>query len=192
MNLDELGNLQIDGDLTVTGNEIKSSTGATALTLSTNDVTVADVLFVNGNTIGSNGGYTALTFNQNDVEVRGDLTVTGGDVGYAANRIRFETYNFNAATTVPTDVGIDLFSKTAYRSARYQVTMTKGTAYQVINLTIIHDGTTAYLSQSDDIKTGASDLATFSVSVDSTDVILTANVNGTVNFKWYRFLTAVN
>jgi hypothetical protein len=182
----------IAGALTVTGNDIKSSGGTTAISLSSNDVTVADRLFVAGNIIGSNGGYTALTFNTIDVAVEGDLAVNGGDVGYASNRVRFETYNFNATTGSPTDVGIDLFSKTTYRSARYQVTMTKGSAYQVINLTIIHDGTTAYLSQSDDIKTGASDLATFSVSVDATDVILTANVNGTVNFKWYRFLTAVN
>jgi hypothetical protein len=192
MNLDELGNLQIDGDLTVTGNNIKSSGGTTAITLSGADVAVAGDLTVTGNDIKSSTSATAITLSGTNVEVIGDLTVTGGDVGYASNRVRFETYNFNATTGSPTDVGIDLFSKTTYRSARYQVTMTKGSAYQVINLTIIHDGTTAYLSQSDDIKTGASDLATFSVSVDATDVILTANVNGTVNFKWYRFLTAVN
>jgi hypothetical protein len=40
MQLDNAGNLQIDGDLTVTGNEIKSSGGTTAITLSGADIAV--------------------------------------------------------------------------------------------------------------------------------------------------------
>jgi hypothetical protein len=50
MVLDNLGNLQIDGDLTVTGNDIKSSS-ATAITLSGADVTVIGDLAVNGGDI---------------------------------------------------------------------------------------------------------------------------------------------
>ena len=50
MVLDNLGNLQIDGDLTVTGNDIKSSS-ATAITLSGANVTVIGDLAVNGGDI---------------------------------------------------------------------------------------------------------------------------------------------
>ena len=203
MQVDSLGNLQIDGTLEIDGNQISSSS-ATAITLSGDDVAVVGGLNVNSGVL-----YVDKTNNRvgvNNTSPTKDLDVTGeakissevtiGNTSTFSNvnyqEVRFETYNFNANTSVPTNVGIDLFVKATYRSARYSITMTKGSDYQVINLTIIHDGTTAYLSQSDDIKTGASDLATFSVSVDSTHVVLTANVNGTVNFKWYRWLTEVN
>jgi hypothetical protein len=69
------------GDLTVGGNDIKSSGGTTAITLSSADATVAGDLTVSGNDIKMNGGTTALTFSgSGDVAVAGDLTVTGNDI----------------------------------------------------------------------------------------------------------------
>jgi len=68
----------VAGDLTVTGNDIKSSS-ATALTLSGTDVTVAGDLTVTGNDISSSTA-TALTLSGANVEVKGDLTVTGNDI----------------------------------------------------------------------------------------------------------------
>jgi hypothetical protein len=66
------------GDLTVGGNDIKSST-ATALTLAGADVTVAGDLTVTGNDIKSSSA-TALSLAGADVTVAGDLTVTGNDI----------------------------------------------------------------------------------------------------------------
>jgi len=68
----------VAGDLTVTGNDIKSST-ATALSLSGADVTVAGDLTVTGNDIKSSTA-TALSLSGADVTVAGDLTVTGNDI----------------------------------------------------------------------------------------------------------------
>ena len=67
------------GDLTVGGNDIKSSTSATAITLSGSDVAVAGDLTVTGNDIKSSSA-TALTLAGADVAVAGDLTVTGNDI----------------------------------------------------------------------------------------------------------------
>ena len=67
------------GDLTVGGNDIKSSTSATAITLSGSDVAVAGDLTVTGNDIKSSSA-TALTLAGADVTVAGDLTVTGNDI----------------------------------------------------------------------------------------------------------------
>jgi len=78
MLLNNAGDLQIDGDLTVSGNNIKSSS-ATALTLSGADVAVAGDLTVTGNDIKSSSA-TALTLSGADVAVAGDLTVTGNDI----------------------------------------------------------------------------------------------------------------
>ena len=68
--------VSIAGDLTVTGNDIKSSS-ATALTLSGADVTVAGDLQVTGNDIKSSSGATAITLSGADVTVAGNLTVNG-------------------------------------------------------------------------------------------------------------------
>ena len=78
MLLNNAGDLQIDGDLTVSGNNIKSSS-ATALTLSGADVAVAGDLTVTGNDIKSSSA-TALTLSGANVTVAGDLTVTGNDI----------------------------------------------------------------------------------------------------------------
>jgi len=66
----------IAGDLTVTGNDIKSST-ATALTLSGGDVEVKGDLKVTGNDIKSSTGATALTLDGTNVTVAGNLTING-------------------------------------------------------------------------------------------------------------------
>jgi hypothetical protein len=203
MVLDNLGNLQIDGDLTVSGNDIKSSSGTTAITLSGATVSMPDDLTVDSGTLFVDASTNRVGVNNltptKELDVVGEAKisseVTIGNTSTFSNvnyqEVRFETYNFNAATTVPTQVGIDLFVKATYRSARYSITMTKGSAYQIVNISIIHDGTTAYMSISDDIATGAN-IATFDLGVDSTHVVLYATVNGTVNFKWYRWLTETN
>jgi uncharacterized Zn-binding protein involved in type VI secretion len=72
------------GDLTVGGNDIKASDGATALTLTaaSGNVTVAGDLKVGGNDILASDGVTALTLlaSSGDVTVAGDLKVTGNDI----------------------------------------------------------------------------------------------------------------
>jgi len=72
------GDVTVTGDITVTGNDIKSSS-ATAITLSSTDVAIAGDLTVTGNDIKSSTA-TALTLSGADVTVAGDLTVTGNDI----------------------------------------------------------------------------------------------------------------
>ena len=80
MELDSLGNLQIDSNLTVTGNEIKSSTTSTAIHLDNNSIRVAGDVTIDGNNIKSLGGTPAITLSGANVEVKGDLTVTGTNI----------------------------------------------------------------------------------------------------------------
>ena len=97
MSLDVSGNLIITGDLTVTGNDIKSSS-ATALTLSGADVAVAGDLTVTGNDIKSSSA-TALTLSGADVAVAGDLTVTGNDIKSSGTNtvLQFDDVNARVA-----------------------------------------------------------------------------------------------
>ena len=56
------------------------------------------------------------------------------------------------------------FATASYRSAKYLVQMTSGSSYHMIELSLIHDGTTVYLSQYGEVKTGSS-LGTFDASI---------------------------
>jgi len=75
-------NVTISGDLTVNGNDIKSST-ATAITLAGSDVTIVGDLQVSGNDIKSSAGNTVITLSgsnasfANDLVIGGNLTVNG-------------------------------------------------------------------------------------------------------------------
>jgi hypothetical protein len=76
-------NVQITGDLTVSGNDIKMSGGTTAITFSgSGDVAIAGDLQVGGNDIKTANGATALTLTDStgDVAVKGDLKVEGNDI----------------------------------------------------------------------------------------------------------------
>jgi len=66
---------------------------------------------------------------------------------------------------------IDQFSVSTYRSAKYQAQMTSGSAYHMIELNVISDGTTPYLAQYGEIYTSAS-LGTFDVSITGGNLYL--------------------
>jgi hypothetical protein len=72
--------LFVGGDLQITGNDIKSSTGAVAITLAGNDVTIADDLTVSGN-LYVNGSTTQVNTAALTVE---DRTIDLGIVNGAA------------------------------------------------------------------------------------------------------------
>jgi hypothetical protein len=67
----------LGGDLTVGGNDIKSSGGSTAITLSGSDVTIAGDLQVSGNDIKSSTGASVITLSGTDATFNQNITVTG-------------------------------------------------------------------------------------------------------------------
>ena len=58
-----------------------------------------------------------------------------------------------------------------YRSVKYQVQITQGSAYHSTELNVIHDGTTVYLTEYGTIFTGSS-LATFDATITSGNMLL--------------------
>tara|TARA_Y100001963_G_scaffold88454_1_gene122237 strand:+ start:46066 stop:47637 length:1572 start_codon:yes stop_codon:yes gene_type:complete len=85
--IDDSGNMAIDGDLTVEGNDIKSSTGATAITLAVDDVTIADDLKLGGNVIQASDGTTAITTSGANVTFGGKGVFTTSASVTATNKI---------------------------------------------------------------------------------------------------------
>ncbi len=120
----------------------------------------------------------------------GSLSTSGSLIGSSitANTIvTVNTHSVYEATAVTTSntaqVVLDSFSTTDYRSAKYLVQITSGSSYELLELTLIHDGTTVYLSQYGNIKTGAT-LGVFdaTISAGTLSVLATPN-NAVTTFK---------
>ena len=103
-------------------------------------------------------------------------------VTYAQGVTTSNTY----VTSTTSQVSVDAFSTSTYRSAKYQVQMTAGTTYHMIELLVIHDGTTVYLTQYGEVLTGAS-LGTFDASIVSGNVnLLLTPTNASTTVKLIR------
>lgn len=172
MSLDSEGDLQIDGGLTVSGNSISSST-ATAITLSGDDVTVVGDLTLTNNTIKSSTA-TAITLSGDDVTVAGDLTVNG--------TINFTTFNSidiggnlithgSASQTTVGEFAMFSFNVADYRSAKVQLNLAFPSYYQVVELLVLGSDTDAYLTVTNDIRSDIN-LAEFRVAYSSGVVTL--------------------
>jgi hypothetical protein len=120
----------------------------------------------------------------------GTLSTSGTLIGSSLtsnNIVTVNTHSVYEATAVTTgntaQFTLDSFSTTAFRSAKYLVQVTSGSSYELLEMTLIHDGTTVYLSQYGNIKTGAT-LAVFdaSISAGTLSVVATPN-NAITTFK---------
>ena len=90
----------LSGDATMT------NAGAVTVTRSAGDFSVTGDLTVTGNDIKSSGGTTAITMSGADVAIAGDLTVTGKNITTTAEvlKINDNTIVLNADLTATTDV----------------------------------------------------------------------------------------
>lgn len=145
--------------ITSAGAPVQSVFGRTgAVVLASSDVTTAL-----GFTPASSGSNTALT-------------LVNGAFGSAAL-----TTN---ATTV--DQLVDSIAITAARSVKYLIQITSGSSYHATEMLIIHDGTTAYTSQSNDVFT-SSILASFNATIVSGNLqLLVTPVNAASTIKVIR------
>lgn len=116
----------------------------------------------------------------------GTLSTSGSLIGSSitANTIvTVNTHSVYEATAVTTgslsQIVLDSFSTTAYRSAKYLVQITSGSEYELLEMTLIHDGTTVYLSQYGNIKTGAT-LGVFDATISAGTLSLLATPNNAV------------
>ena len=97
-----------------------------------------------------------------------------------------------ATTTTTDESNIDTFDASTYRSAQYQVQITRGSLYHVTTLNVLHDGTDVYLSEFGTIKTGDA-LATFDADINSGNVRVrvTPAFSSSTVFKISKTLTKV-
>jgi hypothetical protein len=112
----------------------------------------------------ANGAFSAANtkFDSAGGTISGNIAVTG--------IVTINTHAVLESTTITTasisQTTLDAFATATYRSAKYLVQMTSGSAYHMIELSLIHDGTTVHLSQYGEVKTGSS-LGSFDASISS-------------------------
>ena len=138
----------------------------------TPSITVQDVVgvaatFTGNVTIGGTLTYEDVT----NIDVVGLITARSGvDFGSPAV-VRIESASSTKTST--SQASVDSFTASSYRSAQYQVQITKGSVYQMTTINVLHDGTNAYISEFGTIKTGVN-LATFDADINSGSLRLLA------------------
>ena len=147
------------------------STNAQGLT-GTPDITVNNIVGVAATFTGNVSIAGTVTYDDvTNVDSVGIVTARSG-VFFGSPTV--SAILTNSATTTTTDqTSIDSFSASTYRSAKYQVQITRGSEYQVTEISIVHDGSDSFGTEYATIKTGET-LSTFSTDISDGNVRLLA------------------
>jgi len=142
--------------------------------------------------LGGGGSSYDQSLNTTDDVTFNTVSVTAGSLTIDSVS-KLETASQTLATT--TQTAIDTFATTDYRSCKYtvQATDTVSSEYQVVEILLIHDGTTAYVTTYGIIHTGESEIVTFDADVNAGNVRLLAtgaSANST-QYKVTRISTLV-
>jgi hypothetical protein len=160
---------------TLAGAATTLTIGATSGTATIRNSTVA---VTNNATVGGTLGVTGTS------TFTGKATFNGGiDV---VDAIAFD-YNFTGTTSSTTPTAMTSFATATYRSGRVLMQVVNGSAYRILELFFVHDGTTVTLSENytrdADIQTAATN-TTFTASITSgTLTIFATAASGTSVIK---------
>ena len=161
----------LTGDVTGTASNATLAVSAQGLTGSPN-ITVTDVNAVDAVISGNlSVAGTITSLDQNDISVTGIMTASAGvDLGDPG----IVTLSSDTLTTTSTSTDtVSSISATVFRSATFQVQVTRGTQYHMTTINVIHNGTVAFMSEYGTIRTGAV-LATFDTDINSGNLRLRA------------------
>ena len=115
---------------------------------------------------------------------QGNIVITASGV------VQIGTYavdTTNTGTTATTQVAIHSFAAATFRSARFTVQVTNSTlsTYHTTELLLVHDGTTANITEFGEIHTGSAVEATFDadINLETSDFSLHSASTDTMAFK---------
>jgi hypothetical protein len=145
-----------------------------------------DVIFNDGGIYGANAG---LTFDKATANLYvGGLVNT--NVIKLDNQSIISTNNFTTVST--SQVSVDSFSTSLYRTAKYTMQITSGTVYHSEEISIIHDGTTPRIVEYGVIYSNGTSLGSFDVDIVGGNVeLIFTPVNASTTLKFNRTLISV-
>lgn len=133
------------------------------------------------NDSGSLGSSANLYFNTStqSVEVRSVL--------YNQN---VKTYASSYTTVDTSQVTVDSFSTSSYRSVKYLTQLSSGSEYHMIELSVVHDDSTVYLAQYGEVKTGNT-LGSFdaTISTGTLNLLFTPTNSSTIVKLYGNYIT---
>jgi hypothetical protein len=115
----------------------------------------------------NNGAYVSTGTNSSNASASTYWEPTGGQVSAIANVVI-------SSSGVAT--GVDSFSATTYRTAKYIIQATNGSNYESKEVLLVQNGSTAYITQYGTVNTGTS-LGVITASVNAGVVTLSYNAN---------------
>jgi hypothetical protein len=133
---------------------------------------------------GNNVSIITDTINKT-ITIETDSTPTFGGIDLN-NNSTIVSDTFTTSTTNQTVV--DNWPIASYRSAKYEVQVTSGSNYHVIELRVLHDGTIVYLAQYGEMFTGSS-LGAFDAGIAAGNMeLLFTPTNAVTTVKYLRTL----
>ena len=179
------GNLTVNGSATFAGAGTSVSFATTAFNLSgTPDITIRNITGVAA-TFSGKVSYEDVV----NIDSVGIVTAGGGlQLGRGPSVASIESAASTKTST--SEASVDTFTAATYRSAQYQIQVTRGSQYHVTTMNILHDGTNVFMSEFGTIKTGVT-LATFDADINSGNVRLLATPSSSDStvFKIVKSLT---
>jgi len=164
------------------------STNAQGLT-GTPDITVNNIVGVAATFTGNVSIAGTLTYEDvTNIDSVGIVTARSG-VFFGSPTVSAIITN-SATTTTESQTSIDSFSASTYRSAKYQVQITRGSEYQVTEISIVHDGSDSYGTEYATLKTGET-LSTFSTDISGGNVRLLATPSSSTSTVFKFTKTAI-
>lgn len=133
----------IFGASVLVGGELRGgAVNASANLVLSSNITATNVLIAIGNTVVNTTSITAENLNVNNANI---TLFTTGKLDIGNSEMQAITFTTNASANQIWDQ----FNKTNYRSAEYLLSMEDpaGAQYQLMKILVIHDGTSAYLTE---------------------------------------------
>ena len=188
--------------LAVTRDEINNEVATAKYSLVHND---SDAFVAHSHIVESNSSNSYLTVQADVTGGNARLLGTGGSVVNSVSTYRIAIGDNttagttgNVTTTINTDVDsaaekIDGWALASYRGAKYYISVNNTTTGEVSNTEalVVHDGSTAFITQYGNVNTGNNDLITLTAEVDSTEVVVKASAQApNCRVTTYRILLA--
>ncbi len=154
--------------ITVSGDATGSGTTALALTLAASGVSAGTYTKV---TVDAKGRVTVgAALNSSDVTTALGFTPVNANGTLPLNNGSITSASLVTSTTAANQ-SVDSFSAALYRAAKYVIQVTSGAAYHFTEINVLHDGTTASISEFSTMFTGVS-LATFDCAISGGNLTL--------------------
>ena len=206
--LDTSAYLTANQSITVTGDATGSGATAIALTLANSGVTAGTynnsatqntplVIDAKGRVTGTDAAVTitpawaSITGKPTTLAGYGITDAVKSDGVLPMANADLTTSGFTTSTTAANQV-IDSSSASTYRSAKYVVQVSSGTQFQIVEILLIHNGTTVQMTEYGLLCTEAAPIAAFDADISAGSLRLLATpVNAVSTFKVVKTLIDV-